>query len=245
MHFTLSMFAMLRAPSYVKVLFHHLSYMRYLRSIHHPLHDLLTQSPSNAVGENIELSHRLLGQHTSHDSRRTNIDLLSHAYSHLGILMRHGMAMHVDLQDSIKGIKGSRRYEFKENDARVDGAAEFLHNLVAGMEEETWEHYHMPYKPPKKRGRKRKRREADDDEDEKEEDINWIDGTYSSLNLKSRETELDRTEIHPVPVSIERNWRGYLEKMCRAHFSAVESTWECKLSDPEVEKFREKFPNYC
>src|SRR5258708_21906129 len=90
-------FSILRAPQYVDGLLLQSALWEYWLHHHHPFHDLAQLSPSSLIGEDIELGNRLLSQHCSRDSRRTDAKLLGDAYAQLGILMHNGMAMHVDL----------------------------------------------------------------------------------------------------------------------------------------------------
>jgi len=122
-------FSILRAPMYVDALLIERSFYRYWELYKHPFHELATKSPASLVGEDIELGNRLLSQHCSRDSRRSDPTLLDSAYVQLGTMMHNGMAMHEDIGSVMKSIKGSRRYEIKPEDLRVERAVAFFNNV--------------------------------------------------------------------------------------------------------------------
>ena len=174
MHFLLIGFSMLDCRIYVHGILLMLSLFLCWAHNKHPFHTLAGCSPSILVGENIELGNRLLAQHSSTNSRRIDAKSLSQAYTHLGVLMHHNMVMSKDLSKSMNIFKGSRRYEYKENDPRVTKAEEFLSVILDELESGTFKHYPLP-PPPKPRGRPKKRKQMEEAPLEEEVDNDYED----------------------------------------------------------------------
>ena len=133
-------FSILRAPLYVDALLLQSALWGYWIHHHHPFHTLAKLSPSSLIGEDIELGNRLLSQHCSRDSRRTDPKLFGDAYAQLGILMHNGMSMNIDIGEMKKGLKGTRRHTISPDDFRVEEAERFLNSLLDSME--AGEHKH-------------------------------------------------------------------------------------------------------
>jgi hypothetical protein len=244
-------FSILRAPMYIDALLIQRSFYHYWELYKHPFHELATKSPSSLIGEDIELGNRLLSQHCSRDSRRSDPTLLSNAYVQLGTMMHNGMAMHDDIGNVMKSIKGSRRYEIKPEDLRVERAAAFFEKVLDEMEEDTWKHYYYKRKgSSKKKENKTKKKQVvvsdDDEESSSEDDSSDIEPEirqYQSRNLDSRAQELKNVEIHPVPVLSEVNWMDYLQKKAATLYPRSEK-WQVKVSNETIEMLKSGFPLY-
>ena len=241
-------FSILRAPMYIDALLIQRSLYYYWELYGHPFHELAMKSPSTLIGEDIELGNRLLSQHCSRDSRRSDPILLSNAYVQLGTLMHNGMAMHDDIGNVMKTAKGSRRYEIKPEDLRVERAVAFFEKVLDEMEKETWKHYYYKHKKSsKKKEKKKKKAVISDDEDdssdesEEEEDVEPEVRIYQSRNLDAKATELKRVDIHAVPGLSEVNWMDYLKKKAASLYPRSEK-WKAKVSDETIDMLKRDFP---
>src|SRR5690348_10586019 len=109
-------FALLKCRNYAHGLLLQVSLFEYWEHNKHPAMNVLKNHPEILCGDNIEICNGLLGQHSASNSRRTDFRLLNPAYTSLGVLLRHGMAMQEDLEKNISLNKRSTRYTFKKND---------------------------------------------------------------------------------------------------------------------------------
>src|SRR3954454_22784831 len=100
-------FSLLNSRAYAHALMIQFGLFNYWTAMEHPVITLLEKCPSVLVGDNIELLNRLLAQHSMRSSRRSDLDLLNSAYTHLGIMTHHGMAMQEDIKKSINLDKGN------------------------------------------------------------------------------------------------------------------------------------------
>src|SRR5689334_14471699 len=112
-------FCMLKCRNHAHAILLQLSLFEYWEHNEHPAMKMFARSPEILCGDNIELCNRLLSQHSSDNSRRSNFDLLAKAFPHLGILLHHGMAMQEDLHKTISLHKDTTRYTFKNPDPRI------------------------------------------------------------------------------------------------------------------------------
>jgi hypothetical protein len=244
-------FSILRAPMYIDALLIERSFYHYWELYKHPFHELATKSPSSLIGEDIELGNRLLSQHCSRDSRRSDPTLLDNAYVQLGTMMHNGMAMHEDIKSVMQSIKGSRRYEIKPEDLRVERAVTFFNTVLNEMEKGTWKHYYYRRKgASKKKGDKKKTTKvvlSDDEEEssseEDEKDLKPTVQTFQSKNLESKASELKSVAIHPVPVLSEVKWIDYLKKKADTLYPRSEK-WKAKVSAETIAVLKRDYPHY-
>ena len=118
-------FTLLGSNQYVDMLLLQFGVWTYQEDVQHPMINILQSSISSFVGEDIELFNRLLSQHSKHNSRRTDANLLNKAYQSLGYLVYSGMDFYQDLLDDKSFLKGNRRYHV-ETDSNECGCCSFL-----------------------------------------------------------------------------------------------------------------------
>ncbi len=227
---------------------------------------MAANSPSTIVGENIELGNRLLAQHSSTNSRRIDGISLSQAYTHLGVLMHHNMAMSDDLTEAMNVMKGSRRYEYKPHDPRVKKAEVYLQTVVDDMKKGTWQHY--PFPPAKKKRGRPKRsiveREMAEEkalEDELDQDYDDKDDADAVLeesieegvkrkkkSKQKRSHQADTWRVMQSKMTLDqvasiRNepWLERLKKWSKSLWK-LEDRWQLKLPADFAEELEAKAP---
>ena len=142
----LVVFAILGVNQYVDMLLLQLAMWEYQEQMQHPVIQIIKGSVGSFVGEDIELFNRLLAQHSKHNSRRAEPDLLDKAYKSLGYLVHSGMEFNKDLMDSKSFLKGNRRYKVDVNGEEAKKIRTFLKDLYLGIDSGEYLHYAIPCK---------------------------------------------------------------------------------------------------
>lgn len=209
--------------------------LEYYVASNHPFLKFFVHYAEFLNGEEIELGNRLLSQTTKSDSRRSNADALNHTYQGIGMMIHSGMELHLELDKLKPFSKGSRRYNFKENDPAIQLTSKFITTMKEKMILGTWKHYYMPFKTSKSTLKKMNLKEADLN--------NHKSYTLVALNCGDEKTEAARTELIDVPYLASIDWLSRIKK-------AIKKLWDNKwdffesIPNEKLKEICEKIPNY-
>jgi hypothetical protein len=220
----------------VDMLLLQLGMWEYQEQMQHPIINILRSSVGSFIGEDIELFNRLLSQHSKHNSRRAEPELLNQAYQSLGYMVHSGMDFNQDLLDDKSFLKGNRRYKADVAGPEAAIIRKFVKEMYSDFESGEFLHYHIPHKPKATKVGKKFVKVPVDLED------------YKTMHTLSQNTE---TETEEAPNSVlmsvvllsSKRWQTYLDE----HFEGLLSRkWQFKekLKEDTLERFYTEFPNY-
>lgn len=229
-------FALLGSREYIDMLLLQFGMWEYQEQMQHPVIPILKSSVASFVGEDIELFNRLLSQHSKHNSRRAEADLLNSAYQSLGYLVHSGMEFNDDLLESKSFLKGNRRYKVDLEGAETDAVRSFLENLALMFETKHYLHYYIPHKPRLNRVGNKWQKVPLNLKDHK------TMRTFSR-NSATKEEEESKSLLMGVFLLSSFNWGTFLSNQFDGLLSR---NWQFKekLRKSTLDKFYEEFPKY-
>jgi hypothetical protein len=229
-------FAILGSNQYVDMLLLQFGIWEYQEQMQHPIIEILKGSISSFVGEDIEVFNRLLAQHSQHNPRRAESELLNKAYQSLGHLVHAGMDFNNDLLDSKSFLKGNRRYKVDLESKEAEVFRDFLRGLYVDFENGDYLHYNIPHKPKLRRV------------ENKFEKIPINLNDYRTFRPICQKTG---TVVEVAPNSVLMSvrllsafqWSSFLDKQFD---SLLSRKWQFKekLKKKTLDKFYRDFPSY-
>lgn len=235
LYHSLIIFGIFNTHTYLACVSMQILLLEYYVALKHPFLKFFVYYAEFLNGEEIELGNRLLSQTTKSDSRRSDPEILSHTYQGIGMMLQSGMELHLELDELKPFSKGSRRYNFKENDPAIAMTCQFIHKMSEQMIIGSWQHYFMPFKTSKAKLKKMNLKEPDLN--------NHKSYTLTALNTGDYDTESKRKELIDVPYLGSIDWLSRIKK-------SMQKIWNNKwdffegIPNEDLKEIADRVPSY-
>ena len=118
----------------------------YLEDIKHPAMRLPRENFRALVGEDIELFNGQLGRAVSSIKGQSDVDHLTSAYQHLGVMMNHKSSISEQIYEvrSMKPWISNKKLTYTKDDASYPQAVRWFKKIIKQFKEGKFKHYEIP-----------------------------------------------------------------------------------------------------
>jgi hypothetical protein len=180
--------------------------MEYHRDTKHPAYDLQRSNWRNMNGEDIELGNRALSHCSKSVRGQSEYKILHRSYRLLGCMLDTTSTLKNEIArfKSMKTWTSSKKMKYEIGQPTVQAGIDWMLNLVDELMAETFQHYQLTGKNPKKRGRPPGAKNLAPGEVKVKPKLAW-----SEYNVATKADEERKKEIQDVAVLYEFDWVSY------------------------------------
>jgi hypothetical protein len=231
----LIVFALLGVREYVEMILLHMLLFEYHKQTQHPNVDVFTNLLQLLIGEDIELANRALSHASIRNSRRSELEQLAKCYRLLRYLRISGVQFGEDMMEYKDIVKGDRRYDVNQEET-LEATLAFFNGVLDTFEQNTFNHYKIPYKIQKTSQRIRPPASK---EERKQQRILVL----RSSNVESLVKCTPERELIEVPYIGAYDWMFFIET-CMEHLFNKRRDIASKLKVETLEYIQNKSRRY-